>query len=174
MVGAERFELSRLAALRLKRSVSHRFTKPPWRYTIRNYKTYTDEDIIRLSKETKSIRALLEALGLRPAGGNYANIKRNLQRLGVDTPHWTGQAWNKGQQLKDWSKYTKTAQLKKHLIKARGYSCEECGIKKWQGQTIVLELDHIDGDRTHNVPENLRLLCPNCHSLTPTWRNRKR
>lgn len=50
--------------------------------------------------------------------------------------------------------------------------CNECGIDTWHGKTIPLELDHINGKSQDNRIENLRLLCPNCHSLTDTWRGR--
>jgi len=55
---------------------------------------------------------------------------------------------------------------------APGYKCSECGIDSWNEKPIVLELDHIDGDNRNNLPVNLRLLCPNCHSQTPTFRGR--
>jgi 5-methylcytosine-specific restriction endonuclease McrA len=50
--------------------------------------------------------------------------------------------------------------------------CQNCDLVEWQGVQIPLELDHINGDSTDNSVDNLRLLCPNCHSLTPTWRGR--
>lgn len=50
--------------------------------------------------------------------------------------------------------------------------CEGCGIDNWHGKRITLELDHIDGNPKNNVVENFRLLCPNCHSVTDTWRGR--
>lgn len=47
--------------------------------------------------------------------------------------------------------------------------CAECGIQDWRGEKLVLHLDHIDGDPLNNDLSNLRLLCPNCHSLTATY-----
>lgn len=137
------------------------------------YKNYTDEDIIQNSKTVKSLSQLLRALDLRVAGGNYDNMKRNLQRLNIDTSHWTGQAWNKDAQLKDWSDYSRGANLKPHLIKERGHSCESCALETWLDQPIALEIEHKDGDRTNNCETNLELLCPNCHAQTLTWRRRK-
>lgn len=55
---------------------------------------------------------------------------------------------------------------------AEDYKCSSCDIDSWNGKPIVLELDHIDGNNRNNLPTNLRLLCPNCHSQTPTFRGR--
>jgi len=52
------------------------------------------------------------------------------------------------------------------------YACDKCQISSWLGEKIVLELDHINGVNNDNRIENLRFLCPNCHSLTPTFRGR--
>lgn len=136
-------------------------------------KEYSNEDVRNAAKEVQSMRALLKRLGLKAAGGNYANMKRKLQLLEIDCSHWTGQAWNKDQQLKDWSDYKRASKLKPHLVKERGHQCETCNLAEWLGNQIVLEIHHVDGDRTNNNPKNLRLLCPNCHSLTEFWRNKK-
>jgi hypothetical protein len=136
---------------------------------------YTDEDVIRLVPEVKSVAQLLNKLGLRVAGGNYANMKRKLQLLKVDTTHWTGQAWSKDQQLKDWAEYAHPKHFRHHLIRVRGHRCEgKCRRKTWCGLPIPLEIHHIDGDRTNNTDSNLLLCCCNCHALTDNWRNRKR
>ena len=137
------------------------------------YRDYTDEDIISYSKEVDSVSKLLGKLNLRKAGGNYSNMKRKLQQLKIDTSNWGGTGWSKGQQLKDWSDYSRGTNLKPHIIKLRGHRCENCELSEWVGSPIPLELDHIDGDRTHNTLDNLKLLCCNCHALTPTWRRRK-
>ena len=53
-------------------------------------------------------------------------------------------------------------------------ACKRCGLTEWLGHKIVLELDHIDGNHGNNQRENLIALCPNCHSITPTWRGRNK
>ena len=52
------------------------------------------------------------------------------------------------------------------------YECAFCRIYEWRGQPLSLELDHINGDKTDNRLENLRILCPNCHSQTETFSGR--
>ncbi len=59
---------------------------------------------------------------------------------------------------------------RKYLTRTRGYKCEWCEVSEWRNEPITLECDHIDGDPDNNFPSNLRLLCPNCHSQTPTFR----
>jgi hypothetical protein len=135
---------------------------------------YSDDDIIFYAKEVKSLAGLLKALGLKTAGGNYSNMRRLLQKLNVDTSHWTGQGWCLGHQKKDWSNYTHNRCLKPHVVKTRGHQCESCKNTQWMGLPIPLELHHVDGDRTNNTHENLKLLCLNCHSFTKNFRNKKR
>ena len=89
-------------------------------------------------------------------------------------------AWSKDKILKpldqvliENSTYS-TGYVKKIVLKLalREYKCEICGITEWQGSSITLELDHINGkNRDHRI-ENIRLLCPNCHSQTDNFRGR--
>ena len=58
---------------------------------------------------------------------------------------------------------------KRILIELRGYACSQCGITEWNGNPITLQCDHIDGNSQNNHVDNLRLICPNCHSQTPTY-----
>lgn len=62
--------------------------------------------------------------------------------------------------------------IKKRIIDENvlDYKCKRCGINSWNGTAITLELDHIDGNKKNNTLSNLRLLCPNCHSQTITYR----
>ena len=67
-----------------------------------------------------------------------------------------------------------TSHLSKRLVKEGylTYECSICGIKTWNGEKISLELDHINGIRHDHRLDNLRLLCPNCHSQTPTFKSK--
>ena len=59
--------------------------------------------------------------------------------------------------------------LRKILTETVGYKCAKCGLSDWLGEKITLQVDHIDGNASDNMPNNLRLICPNCHSQTKTF-----
>ena len=81
----------------------------------------------------------------------------------------------KEQEVKDWvNGKTFTYKnfrglVKKYLIEKFGNKCSCCGIDSWNGKSITLWVDHIDGDATNNRPENFRLICPNCDSQSDTF-----
>lgn len=95
------------------------------------------------------------------------------EELNLDTSHFKGQGWNKENYNYDtFHNGTKKKNGKSTaapLIALRGRKCECCGLTEWMGQPINLEVPHIDGDRSNNDLSNLQLLCPNCHSYTPTF-----
>jgi 5-methylcytosine-specific restriction endonuclease McrA len=68
----------------------------------------------------------------------------------------------------------KSDTLRRRLISEgiKEYRCESCDLTEWMGRPKPLELDHINGQRNDNRLENLRILCPNCHSETRTYRGR--
>lgn len=139
----------------------------------RKYRNYTDNDVIEASAKVHSMAELLRVLDLKIVGGNYSHMRKTLQRLQLKCEHWTGKAWNKNQQLKEWSKYSKVESIKPHLIRERGHKCEKCCHSEWNQQPIPLEVEHTNGDRTDHSKDNLLLLCCNCHAQTSTWRGRK-
>lgn len=59
--------------------------------------------------------------------------------------------------------------LKNYFIKKRGHKCEQCQNDRWLNNPIILTIHHIDGDSTNNIPENIQLLCWNCHSMTDNY-----
>lgn len=148
-------------------------------------------DVEQLKKAVSgstSLRQVLAKLSLREAGGNYEQVKKYIKEGGFRTDHFKGKAWNKG--LKGLGKPIiplerilvanssyQSFKLKKRLfdVGLKPMYCEECS---WAQKTadgyLPLELDHINGNRNDNRLNNLRVLCPNCHSLKPTHRGRNR
>lgn len=149
-------------------------------------RTWTDEQLIDAVKESLSISQVLSRLGLVVAGGNYKSINGHVKRLKLDTGHFTGQTWNRGVKHAPY-KYARplseilvehstfsTSHLKKRLFKDGVFEekCYRCNRIEWEGEPIPLELDHRNGVNTDHRIENLNVLCPNCHALTPTYRGR--
>lgn len=62
--------------------------------------------------------------------------------------------------------------IKSFIETIYGYKCASCGISTHEGERIVLQLEHIDGDHLNNKKENVCLLCPNCHSQTDTYKGK--
>jgi hypothetical protein len=68
----------------------------------------------------------------------------------------------------------KFERIKLRVLYEQDERCNRCGLIEWQGQQITLELEHKDGNHFNNDRTNLEVLCPNCHSLTDTWRGRNK
>lgn len=91
-------------------------------------------------------------------------------------------AWSKGKSLTPNSEiFVENSKYSNELVKQRinkdnliEYKCSKCSIDSWQGETIVLDLDHINGNNRDHRLENLRYLCPNCHSQTDTFKGRNK
>jgi Zn finger protein HypA/HybF involved in hydrogenase expression len=78
--------------------------------------------------------------------------------------------WKSG--LKDGKKgkLQTSGYIHRYIFEKQEGKCADCGIDSWCNKPIKLELDHTDGNSDNNAEENLRCLCPNCHSQTPTYR----
>jgi Zn finger protein HypA/HybF involved in hydrogenase expression len=146
---------------------------------------YSEDEFTEAVKNAVSIRQVLITLGLKPSGGNYGCVKRYVKELNLEVSHWTGQNHNKGRTLpprRDLKEYLiensqcSSNNLRKRLIRegVKESKCECCGIAQWNGKSAPLELDHINGINTDNRLENLRILCPNCHAQTDTYRGKNK
>lgn len=83
--------------------------------------------------------------------------------------------WCLGNDIYDGKKIKKPTVIKRLVITMNGYVCDPCGLSSlYNGKRLTLELDHINGDATNNNKDNVRLLCPNCHSLTPTFKGKNK
>lgn len=138
-------------------------------------------DLATLVAESKSYTEVLRKQGKSPVGGNVTYLKLQCKRKNIDTSHMTGQAHARGKV----SSKKKTpaerlvlgtpldyrqngAVLTRTLIEiGHKHQCSECGLSEWRGNTLTLEVDHINSRYWDNRAENLRFLCPNCHSLIP-------
>lgn len=151
----------------------------------RKYRRYTDENIIEAVQTSYSVMQVLDKLEIKKAGGSHYNISKRIKKMGLDTSHFTRQGHMKGKPSlnrkspeeilvllpkDDLRARPKTAQLVRALREiGRKYSCEGCEIGgEYNGLPLTLEVDHIDGNYSNNLEDNLRFLCPNCHSQTPT------
>jgi Zn finger protein HypA/HybF involved in hydrogenase expression len=64
--------------------------------------------------------------------------------------------------------------LRFRILYEQNNKCNKCGLNEWLDQELVLELEHKDGNNKNNARDNLEMICPNCHSLTQTWRGRNK
>ena len=147
-------------------------------YTM-GYRTWTDGDLLLAVRTSKTLAEVIRKLGLSSkSSGNFQSVQSHLQRLKPDLSHFHrpanvshGRKRPLNEILTFDSDYANTDHLKHRLIKegVLKENCYECGISEWWGRKLSLHLDHKDGNRRNNLRGNLRLLCPNCHSLTPTY-----
>jgi hypothetical protein len=136
-----------------------------------------------------SMADVLRHLGLRQNGGAHAHLRRRIDQLGIDTSHFLREADFRGLVSTRRRSHTeilvvrpvdakreKALALRRALKEAgRAYLCAECGIAdNWNGRPLTLHVDHIDGQFWDCRLENLRFLCPNCHSQTATYAGRNR
>jgi len=144
----------------------------------------TDSELKLVVTQSTSFVDVCRKLNVSTNGRPYRRIRNKIKNLNLDTTHFT--PYKNASKLKAFpledllfeNKYFPAHRIKKKLI-AAGIKEDICEIKGcgvgafWNGKPITLELDHINGINDDNRIENLRIICPNCHSQTETYRSKK-
>jgi 5-methylcytosine-specific restriction endonuclease McrA len=159
------------------------------------FRTMTREQLEPMVRGAKSFAQILRMLSLPEVGRPHHDLKRRVAALGLDTNHFRGSGWSRGEtreshpsversiaarSLSDDDAFSATSTVSGKNLKARllrkgwVYACQICGVFEWHGTPLSLHVDHINGLHYDNRLENLRFLCPNCHSQTPTYCRRNK
>jgi Zn finger protein HypA/HybF involved in hydrogenase expression len=143
-------------------------------------------DIEKAAKESYSCSEACRKLGLPDRSGTITRLRSHIIKNNIDISHWTGKLWSKGKTSLDDSRirskdakdifsensnaspcYVRKLIIKRNLLE---YKCQICFMGPfWNNKEIKFQLDHVNGCRTDHRLENLRWLCPNCHSQTETY-----
>jgi 5-methylcytosine-specific restriction endonuclease McrA len=156
---------------------------------------YTKELMKEAVSKSKSIKGTVLYLGLKPNNGNHRFISQKIKIYGISIDHFIknktrGKTYENSESVRKttqnirWSDekvFCKSSvtiggpRLKKRLYnKGWKEECVVCGLgPEWNGKPITLQIDHINGDSTDNRFENLRIICPNCHSQTDTYAGKR-
>jgi hypothetical protein len=150
------------------------------------WRKYTRELLEEAVAASTSVNGVLRHLGLNQAGGTHAHISRAIKSFEIDTTHFV--RFQNGAhrvrlrpdqilvRIPRGSRRAKPHLLRRALDEiGRSRQCVRCGVGDvWLAEPLTLEIDHIDEDFHNNEPDNLRYLCPNCHSQTPNFAGRSR
>ena len=152
---------------------------------------WSEERVKKAVAEANCWFECLELLGIPKRGCNYRTLKSKVVQYGINHSHFdygyakTHNGMHHGrrncnrtdEEIFSYASKIKTENLKKEYIRriqSGNAKCEECGIEDWNGKALVFHIHHIDGDHKNNAKTNLKLLCPNCHSQTENFADRKR
>lgn len=143
-------------------------------------RSWSDEDLTKAVYESYNMCEVLSKIGIRFGGGSFQIIKKHILRLKLNTSHFKRKPrsitkYPIGDVFIEHCKMASSAFRRKVLkLKIIPYICEECSNSgEYLGRPLSLQLDHKNGIHNDNRIENLRWLCPNCHSQTSTYSKTK-
>lgn len=145
---------------------------------------YKKDDIIKIVGDKTTISDVLKEMGFNPKGG-AKSLRTLIKNILIENGVYNGHAHNKGKNyivipnddffIKSDKKRNywniRNALFKRGLKEKK---CEKCGLYKWMGKEIPVEIHHKDGDKCNNELNNLEVLCPNCHYFTDTYKSKNR
>lgn len=145
---------------------------------------YTKNELENIVINCSSYSEVLRILGKSVTGSSHKCLKDAIIRFEINVDHFKTLKIKRSNKKLKWqdilnnnqtpTNRTHSYKLRRALIESGiEYKCNKCGIKEWCGDEITLEVDHIDGDWKNNNRDNLRFLCPNCHSLTSNFYHTK-
>lgn len=150
---------------------------------------WTREILEPVVAASTNMNEVLRRLGLGIVGGHHTHISNRVRELGIDTSHFTARTSGNGagrrrrmpeeilvEQAPEGARRVPSNRLRRLMLDAGVEDrCALCGTPPaWRGRPLPLEVDHMDGSWRNNRLENLRLLCPNCHATTDTYRGRNK
>lgn len=144
---------------------------------------YTSEVLAPIVASQTSLHGVLRVLGLKLTGGSQASIKRLIEKYQLNTSHFLGQGHGKGRSPSNrlsWEAVlthtdrdyrVSPSRIRRAMLESGiKEECSNCFLgPEWHGTHLRLQIDHKDGNFQNNRKENLRFLCPNCHSQTDNF-----
>lgn len=135
------------------------------------------EELQKLVDNSQSLAEILRKQDKSSSGAALKLLKNELDAYGIKykfLPYHMRAKKELNDILVENSNY-QSSKLIKRLFeeKIKEQKCECCGISEWQNKPITLQLHHINGNHNDNRLDNLIVLCPNCHSQTDNWGNKK-
>jgi len=144
---------------------------------------YTKELLEEVAAVSTSVSEMMRRMGFKTySGASSSLIRSKLRVFGIDTSHFVGHRTGVGRPpshkkppelilVKRKARREDTHRLRRALLESGvPHICSRCGLPPmWEGASLTLQIDHVNGDSLDCRRENLRFVCPNCHTQLATW-----